>query len=93
MNNFALVGFVTGLIGFLIGLLTTVLGVFTWWGRAETKRYAAERDFQHLKNNHAQMVENQKYLIREGDNRNNAYLRRFDLILIKLGVEPPGDLD
>lgn len=53
MQNFVALG------GFLLGLLTSLLGALAWYGSAVRKRYAAERDFQHLKNNYAQLAANQ----------------------------------
>lgn len=51
------------LAGFLLGLLTSILGALAWYGSSVQKKYAAERDFQHLKNNYAQLAANQGVIL------------------------------
>lgn len=64
---------ITGLVGFIGGAVT-------WYAGAVRKRYAAERDFDHLKRNYRQMAENQKAILKELDDR----FDRTDQELIKL---------
>lgn len=53
MGNYLALG------GFILGLLTSLFGAIAWYGSAVQKRYAAERDFQHLKRNYEQLAANQ----------------------------------
>lgn len=43
--------------GFLLGLLTSLAGVLVFYRNSVQKRYAAERDFQHLKRNYESIVQ------------------------------------
>lgn len=49
-NIATVISLVTGLLGFLSGLVL-------WYRGAVEKRYAAERDFAHLKNNISQLFQ------------------------------------
>jgi hypothetical protein len=66
MQNYVALG------GFFLGLLTSLLGALAWYGSAVRKRYAAERDFQHLKNNYAQLAANQGVLLQNLQDTNDA---------------------
>jgi hypothetical protein len=55
--------------GFLLGLGTTLVGIVAWLSQSAKKRYAAERDFEHLKRNYQQLVEGQATLLRELEER------------------------
>lgn len=41
----------------ILATATTVIGGILWYANAEKKKYAAERDFNHIKNNLKQMSE------------------------------------
>jgi nitrogen fixation protein FixH len=49
--------------GFILGLITALAGWLAWYGTAVRKRYAAERDFNHLRRNYEQLAENQKIIL------------------------------
>lgn len=57
----------------LLGAATTLSGIIFWYRNAVRKTYAAERDFNHLKRNQEQILNNLEYLLKEQD-------RRFDTI-------------
>lgn len=59
------------IISFLIGLGTTLAGVTAWYTSAVKKKYAAEREFQHLRRNQEQIQTGLNDLVQEVD-------RRFD---------------
>jgi NAD/NADP transhydrogenase beta subunit len=54
-------------IGFLISLVTFSGGVIAFWRGSVVKSYAAERDFNHLKNNQLQIGEAIAMLSRDVD--------------------------
>lgn len=56
-------------VGFLIGLGTTLVGVLSWYSSSVKKRYAAERDFNHLRNNQAQIQQGINHLCEEMEER------------------------
>lgn len=56
---------------FIAGLIPYALNLLSHYSNSQQKRYAAERDFQHLKNNQENIVENLNYMAKEFD-------RRFD---------------
>lgn len=43
--------------GLSIGILSLLAGFFLWYKGSVEKRYAAERDFQHLRRNQEQMAD------------------------------------
>jgi len=50
------------LAGLLLGILSTLGGAFFYWNGAVRKRYAAERDFEHLRRNQEQILQMLKLL-------------------------------
>jgi len=62
-----------GLAGGIIGILTFAGGTLAWYSGAIEKRYAAQRDFQHLRKNQEQIASTINSLFKEQD-------RRFDEI-------------
>lgn len=61
------------LICFSIG--STVIACLSWYSASVQKRYAAQRDFEHLKNNYLQLSSNQNHMMDEFD-------KRFDSLAI-----------
>lgn len=59
--------------GFLLGLGTTVNGAIIWYSNSVKKRYAAERDFEHLKNSYKQYL-----ILEEIDETKDTILKEFD---------------
>jgi hypothetical protein len=41
----------------VLGIVSTIGGFFFYWSSSVRKRYAAERDFEHIKRNHQQVIE------------------------------------
>lgn len=52
-----------------LGLLTFIGGIVAWYSAAVVKRYAAQRDFNHLTRSYEQLVANQTTILKELDNR------------------------
>lgn len=52
-----------------LGLFTFIGGILAWYSAAVVKRYAAQRDFQHLTRSYEQLVANQANILKELDNR------------------------
>ena len=60
------------LLGVLVSacsLITGVVGAIAWHSSKVKKEYAAQRDFNHLKNNYRQLAENIEQLWRLMDNQ------------------------
>lgn len=55
----------------IIGVVTFLGGILAWYTGAVEKKYAAQRDFAHLKNNQLNISNNIAGLLKEQD-------RRFD---------------
>jgi hypothetical protein len=57
---------------FLLALFTNIIGVIAWaliaYAGAEKKKYAAERDFNHLKNNQLQISNGIGVIAKDIDN-------------------------
>lgn len=56
-----------------LATITTVIGGLLWYANAEKKKYAAERDFAHIRRNQEQMQLGLNTLLQELD-------RRFDVV-------------
>lgn len=63
--------------GFLIGLGTTLCGVLAWYSSSVRKKYAAEREFNHLRNNQQQIQAGLNDLVQENEERFNALDRQL----------------
>lgn len=72
MKNFTVSDFIA-LGGLLLATVTTVLSAVVWFANSEKKRYAAERDFAHIRRNQEQMQQGLNNLLHELD-------RRFDMV-------------
>lgn len=73
---------------FLAGAGSAVLGMIRWYGVSERKRYAAERDFNHLRNNQEQMKRSLESLSHEFDEMASDFKTQsacFQLLLAKSG--------
>lgn len=68
------------LAGFFAGLIPYGVGIIIWYGKSTKKRYAAERDFQHLKRNQEQIVSNIAHIANEFDKRFDEIDKRFNYV-------------
>lgn len=78
-----LIGIVTG----LIGIAGAVIGVISWYTGSVEKRYAAQRDFGHLKNSQLQLSNNLDRLFSDLENhldRQDDALNQLKLKVIEL---------
>lgn len=73
--------------GLVLAALTTVLGGVVWFANAEKKRYAAERDFAHIRRNQEQMQQGLTSLFNELDRRFDTVER--DILEIKTSLKLP----
>lgn len=61
-------------IAILISITTFLGGLVMWYNGAVRKRYASQREFEHLKNNYKQLAESQSVILKELDSRFDATL-------------------
>jgi hypothetical protein len=61
----------------LISIVTFFGGVVMWYSGAIKKTYAAQRDYEHLKNSYKQLANNQDNILKEFDTR-------FDQIILEM---------
>jgi septal ring factor EnvC (AmiA/AmiB activator) len=59
---------IIAILTFLAGAGSAVLGMLRWFSTSERKRFAAEREFEHLKRNQEQMKQSSASLAKEIDN-------------------------
>lgn len=75
--------------GFLLGLGTALIGIVGFFAQSATKKYAAQRDFQHLQRNYEQLAKNQETILNEleerADRLQNALERQQLLLNLVLG--------
>ncbi|KAM3091132.1 hypothetical protein ACKFKG_26765 [Phormidesmis sp. 146-35] len=86
---------IISILTFLAGVGGGVWGMLRWYGEGEKKRYAAERDFQHLKRNQEQMQQSIAQLIAEIDGLSDDFKTLnacFNLLLGERGQTISGIL-
>ncbi|MEL6402097.1 MAG: hypothetical protein AAFR26_23945 [Cyanobacteria bacterium J06626_4] len=84
MNDLSLLlGIVLG----MMSLFTGVFGAIAWYRSNVRKAYAAERDFNHLKNNYRQLAESVNNLYRFSDDAKDEVMR--ELTYIRAAIEKP----
>ena len=84
MNDLSLLlGIVLG----MMSLFTGVFGAIAWYRANVRKAYAAERDFNHLKNNYRQLAESMNNLYRFSDDAKDEVMR--ELTYIRAAIEKP----
>lgn len=68
----------------LIGIFTFIGGLIAWYRGAVQKEYASQRDWEHVKNNQKQLVENLNFIFKEMDEKLDKIMeeqdRRFDRV-------------
>lgn len=75
---------VVAIVSLVLALVTATGSVLHNLLQGQQKRYAAERDFQHLKRNYEQLAENQEELFKSFEEKANAIsleLREMKLLL------------
>jgi len=80
---------------FIFGIGGTLWAVLQWYALSQTKRYAAERDFQHLRNNQEQMASNLKLLFDEVEEIGksvNDLTRLASILLARSGNDTFSDI-
>ncbi|MBD2416093.1 hypothetical protein FACHB389_35550 [Nostoc calcicola FACHB-389] len=73
--------------GLILATVTTVMGGVLWYANAEKKKYAAERDFAHIRRNQEQMQQGLNNLLHELDRRFDVVER--DILEIKASLKLP----
>lgn len=76
---------------FALALFTTATGAILWYANSEKKRYAAERDFQHLKRSQESISSGIANLLHELDRRLDVIER--DILEIKSFLFRKGNED
>lgn len=71
----------------VLATATTVVGGVLWYANSEKKKYAAERDFAHIRRNQEQMQQGLNDLLREFDRRFDVVDR--DILEIKSNLKLP----
>lgn len=66
--------------GAIIGIVTFIGGIVAWYRGAIQKEYASQRDWQHIKTNQKELVQNLNFLFNELDGR----LDRMDNQIVEL---------
>lgn len=56
-----------GLLGTILAIITSVSGMVALYRGSVIKGYAAQRDYEHLKNNHKQLVTNIEFMAKDID--------------------------
>ncbi|AFZ59379.1 hypothetical protein H6G54_00810 [Anabaena cylindrica FACHB-243] len=75
----------------IVTLILTVGSNLVWllnyYGNSEKKRYAAEREFQHLKKNQEQLMLNLDNIFQDVESQYKFIARDLLVIKTKLGIE------
>ena len=77
------------LASFIGGMVASAITFLKWYGSSQKKAYAAERDFQHLKNNYLQLsqgiaeVHEEIQEVKINQQQTNANLMRLESFLIR----------
>lgn len=70
----------------VISICTFLGGMMAWYSANVQKRYAAQRDFEHLKRNYQQLAQNQAEILDVLDKRFDSLDRDSDDVRQKLNV-------
>lgn len=73
--------------GFLLGLIPYVVGTIVWYANSEKKKYAAERDFNHLRNNQKDISNGIAHLAEEIEGYFDVLNRDILEIKIRLNIQ------
>lgn len=84
------VALIIGVVVSIISILTFCGGLFAYIRASGRKAYAAERDFNHLKNSIAQLSKNVDELWRQNDSRLDHVDQRLMEITFKIDGRLPG---
>ena len=71
---------------FMAGLIPYGVGMLVWYGNSTKKKYAAQRDFEHLKNNQKEFSNGIAYLGKEIDDYFEVLSRDILEIKIRLNI-------
>lgn len=84
---------IIAILTFLTGVGGGVLGMLRWFSTSERKKFAAEREFMHLRNNQEQMKRSMEMLSRELDELSDDMKTQsacFQLLLSQSGQSISG---
>jgi len=81
----------------ILSLGSALFAIVTWYSASVQKRYASQRDFEHLKRNYQQLADTQAQIIKELDSRfdeTTLDLRdmknMLNVIMVKISTESTG---
>ena len=76
--------------GLILAFTTTLCGAILWYVQTEKKKYAAERDFNHLRRNIEQLTQSIQYQTKELEGQFQKLQRDILEIKIHLGMQKLG---
>lgn len=76
-----------GIGGFILAVTSSLTGFMFWFANSEKKKYAAERDFQHIRKNQEQTNLSLATILSEIDKRFDILDR--DILEIKMNIGMP----
>ncbi|MDJ0797891.1 MAG: hypothetical protein QNJ51_13925 [Calothrix sp. MO_167.B12] len=91
MNNFFDASTLIAFVGLLLALTTTICGAILWYVQTEKKKYAAERDFNHLKRNIEQLTQNVGFQAKALEEQFDQLQRDILEIKFNLGIKKGSD--
>lgn len=68
----------------LIGIFTFVGGLIAWYRGAVQKEYASQRDWEHVKNNQKQLIENLNFIFKEIEEKFDRLIDEQDVRFDKI---------
>ncbi|WP_375471008.1 hypothetical protein [uncultured Nostoc sp.] len=70
-----------------LACFTTLIGAILWYAQSEKKKYASERDFQHIRNNQKSISDGIAMLTKDIEDQMNEIGRDILEIKINLGIQ------
>lgn len=74
-----------------LACFTTLIGAILWYAQSEKKKYASERDFQHIRNNQKNISDSIALLTRDIEDKLDNIGRDILEIRINLGIKDKKD--
>lgn len=69
-----------------LACFTTLIGAILWYAQSEKKKYASERDFQHIRNNQKNISDSIALLTKDIEDKLDEISRDILEIKINLGI-------
>ena len=75
------------LFSLFLACFTTLIGAILWYAQSEKKKYASERDFQHIRNNQKNIADSIALLTKDIEDTLEHISRDILEIKISLGIK------